>query len=139
MLTGSSAQSGMPPSARLELRSTVATAGGELRYVMTNDGEVPLLFGAGYGYEARTTEGWRPVPSRLAFPAWGAWVAPGASTAEMCARVPQDLGAGLYRLAKNLIVLQMNGAPERGPKGPISIALLCEFTVEDSFGRTRPA
>ena len=131
MQTRSNDRSTVPPSARLDLRSKVATPGGQLRCVIANDGGVPLLFGAGYGFEADTDEGWRPLHIRQAFAAWGAQIAPGTSTGALPAQVPPDLAPGRYRLTTSLSVLQMNGAPMRGPEGTIRIAVLCEFIVED--------
>ena len=108
--------------------------GGELRYVIANEGDVPLLFGAGYGFEEDTAEGWQPLHVRQAFAAWGAQIAPGTSTGEMSARVPQDLSSGRYRLRTSLTVLRMNGAPVQGPSGTIRITISCEFIVEESTG-----
>lgn len=108
--------------------------GGELRYVIANEGGVPLLFGAGYGFDEDTAEGWQPLHVRQTFAAWGAQIAPGTSTGEMSARVPQDLSSGRYRLRTSLTVLQMNGAPVRGPRGTIRITISCEFIVEESTG-----
>jgi hypothetical protein len=105
---------------------------GQLRYIIANEGAVPLLFGAGYGFDADTAEGWRPLHLWQAFAAWGAQISPGTSTSELSARVPQDLGFGRYRLTTSLSVLQMNGATMRGAEGTISIAISCEFTVEQS-------
>jgi hypothetical protein len=134
MQTGSNDRSFAPPSARLDLRSKVATAGGELSYLIANEGGVSLLFGAGYGFEADTDEGWRPLRIRQVFAAWGAQISPGTSTGEMSARVPPDLGPGRYRLTTSLSVLQMNGAPMRGPEGTVRIAVSREFIVEERSG-----
>jgi hypothetical protein len=122
------------PRARLGIRSEVAVPGGELRYVIANEGSVPLLFGAGYGFEHDTAEGWQPVHVRQVFAAWGAQIAPGKSTGEMSARVPQDFSSGRYRLSTSLTVLEMNGAPARGGSGTIRITVSCEFIVQESTG-----
>jgi Bacterial Ig-like domain len=121
-----------PPSARLDLREELARPGGELRYVIVNEGDTPLLFGAAYGFERHAAEGWRRLPVGLAFPAWGAHVSPRTSTGEMPARVPQPLSRGRYRLTTDLIVLQANGAPVRGPDGPTNIRISREFSLETS-------
>jgi Big-like domain-containing protein len=122
------------PRARLDVRSEVAMPGGELRYVIANEGGVPLLFGAGYGFEEDTTKGWQPLHVQQAFAAWGAQIAPGTSTGEMSARVPQDLSSGRYRLSTSLTVLQMNGAPVCGPSETNRITISCDFIVEESTG-----
>jgi hypothetical protein len=122
------------PRARIDVGGEVAVSGGELPYVIANEGDVPLLFGAGYGFEEGTAEGWRPVHIRQAFAAWGAQIAPGISSRELSARVPRDLSSGRYRLITSLIVLQMNGAPVRGPSGPVTLTVSHEFMVEESAG-----
>jgi hypothetical protein len=45
------------PRARLDVGGEVAVSGGELPYVIANEGDVPLLFGAGYGFEEAPAEG----------------------------------------------------------------------------------
>ena len=115
--------------ARLQLAAAAVAPGAELRYSIANDGEMPLLYGAGYGLERRTANGWEAVPIALAFPAWGRRIVPGEDSGAMVARVPSNQAPGHYRLVTSVIVLHADSTPMRGPDGPITIDLSCEFSI----------
>lgn len=76
--------------ARLQLGAAAVAPGAELGYRIANDGETPLLYGAGYHFERRTANGWESVPITLAFPAWGARIVPDEDSGAMVARAEQS-------------------------------------------------
>lgn len=120
------------PRARLVLERKTVVPGGELSYVIVNNGKTPLLFGAGYGFERRTVGVWRPRPTARAFAAWGRQVSPTEISTPMVARVPPDFEPGPYRLTTNLTVLHADGSPVRKAERPVNIAISCAFLVERS-------
>jgi hypothetical protein len=115
--------------ARLQLGAAAVAPGAELGYWIANDGQMPLLYGAGYGFERRAANGWESVPIALAFPAWGARIVPDEDSGAMVARVPSNQASGHYRLVTSVIVLHADSTPMRGPDGPITIKLSCEFSI----------
>lgn len=142
-----------PARARLDLRGDVARPGGDLRYVIVNEGGAPLMFGAPhpYGFEGMTADGWErisqaiPVRRRPAAILQGLsavrrgerpalrHVSPGASADEMCAHVPEDFGVGRYRLTVRVVVSTARGVPALGADGKMATLLISrEFTVTTS-------
>jgi hypothetical protein len=108
--------------------------GGELPYIIVNEGRRPLLFGAGYGLEKRTVLVWRPLHISQAFAAWGAQVFPGTRTREMLARVPRDFRPGRYRLTTSLTVLDPNGLPVRRRGRPVNLGISGAFVIKHRSG-----
>jgi hypothetical protein len=115
--------------ARLELAVSEVAPGGQLRYSISNVGEMSLLHGAGYWFERRTAKGWEPVPIAMAFPAWGRRLAPDEDTGAMLACVPSNQASGRYRLVTSVIVLRDDGPPMHGPGGPVTVKPSCEFSI----------
>jgi hypothetical protein len=110
------------------------TPGGELAYIIVNDGRRPLLFGAGYGFEKRTALVWRALHFSQAFAAWGAQVLPGERTREMLASVPRDFRSGRYRLTTSLTVLDADGTPVRRDGRPVNVGVSRTFVIKRRSG-----
>jgi hypothetical protein len=117
------------PRARLDLELTIAKPGGELNYVIVNEGDSPLLFGAGYGFERRKAVRWRSRRTGMVFAAWGKRLAPGMSSTSMSAHVPADFEPGRYRLITSLTLLHPDGSPVRSSEGTKQIRVLRKFAL----------
>ena len=127
-----------PRGVRLQLRDKVGTPGGELPYTIVNEGRLPLMFGAGYGFEKRTAVVWRRLHISQAFAAWGQRVLPGTRTRAMSAHVPRDFRPGRYRLTTSLTVLDADGSPVRRHGRPVNVAISCTFLIaRPGSGATR--
>lgn len=92
--------------ARLEVDGPV-TVGEQLRYVVVNDGPVPVMLGAAYALDRATDAGWAPAKAPRVFPAWGMRLKQGDRVA-LPAGLPDPLAPGRYRLR---VVLN----PDRDP------------------------
>lgn len=88
-------------AARLRVLSQTVSWGDELRYLVINDGDVPIMLGAGYGFDRWMSGEWEPVPMRLLVPLWGRRIGPGAQSQDSFP-VREDLLPGRYRLRKRL-------------------------------------
>jgi hypothetical protein len=115
--------------ARLELELTIAKPGDELGYVIVNEGDSPLLFGAGYGFAQRKAWLWRSRSIGMAFAAWGKRLSPGERSTTMSAHVPADFEPGRYRLTTSVTVLHADGSPARRSAAPRQIQVSRKFAL----------
>jgi hypothetical protein len=134
MISGPKGRSLSSRGVRLELRDKVVTPGGELPYTIVNEERLPLMFGAGYGFEKRTVLVWRPLHIPQSFAAWGQRALPQTRTREMSAHVPRDLRPGRYRLTTSLRILDADGLPVRRHGRPVNMAVSCTFVIEQRPG-----
>ena len=88
-------------AAELELAAPRVRPGGQLGYRIVNSGSVTLVCGVGYSLERETTDGWTLENPRMAFPAIGLLVEPGASR-ELRANIPNHAAAGRYRIGTSV-------------------------------------
>jgi len=119
-------QENISPRARIEVSPDTVDAGRELVYRLVNEGQVSVMFGAGYGFEILADSGWEPVNNRIAFAAWAAILAPG-DTGTLRARVPTHLHPARYRLCTSVRAVGLDGRLMNDPAARIHLS--AEFEV----------
>ena len=93
------------PEQRLEVSIApirpVARAGEKLPFTLTNEGPTSIFYGAAYGLERSTADGWRKCNVERAWDLMGYFIDPG-SQVEYAASIPRDAPAGRYRVTKDV-------------------------------------
>jgi hypothetical protein len=88
-------------AARLELSAATFSRGEDLRYVVINTGDLPIMLGEAYELERLTDDGWERAAGPYAFRLWGRRLEAGGRY-ELTVRVPELAQPGRYRLRKRL-------------------------------------
>lgn len=88
-------------AARIEISSSSVSPGADLRYLVINEGDVPIMLGGGYALDRWANDEWTSVPLRLWVAAWGRRLEPEART-DLSFPLPAGLLPGRYRLRKRL-------------------------------------